>query len=159
MHRRRWFGAWLLAAGVIAGPPAPAGPAPTPIVLRGAVEAKGTMGPLRYKVEGTGPLLPDAPKFHLTTTVPITQVASAKPLLELESPRGRISVQVTHEVSIKDKVIVPFRIVGGTGAYARAAGSGRIKIELLERSGLNGTVRLTFLLPEPPRPPAPPAPR
>ena len=142
-----WVGSWLMVVTALTSHGA--GAEPAPIHLKGVVDARGTMGLIHYKVEGTGPLLPGSPQFHLTTSVPITQLASAKPVVTLESPRGQITIQVTQEVSIKDKTIVPFRITGGTRAYAHASGTGRIKLELVERSGLNGTVRLRFLLPEP----------
>ena len=141
-NRRTFLLATLAAPAVIAG-------AKVPITLKGVVEARGTMGPLHYKVEGAGPLLPDSPRFHLTSSVPVTNLASAKPEVILESPRGKITIKITEEISIKAKTVVPFTILGGTGAYARCSGTGRIKIELLERSGFNGTVRLTFLRPTP----------
>lgn len=118
-------------------------------VLKGIVIARGSMSTLWYKVEGNGHLIADAPKFDLTTSVPLSQLTSAKPLVVLASPKGVISLKVTQEISIKDKTVVPYTIVGGTGAYAKTAGSGRIRIELINRSGLSGTVKLTFVGPGP----------
>ncbi|WP_435020860.1 hypothetical protein TA3x_002061 [Tundrisphaera sp. TA3] len=125
------------------------GAEPHPVVLKGVVQARGSMGPFRYTVEGTGPLLPDSPGFKLSTSVPVTHLASAKPVVVLESPRGKITIKITQEISMKEKTVVPFIVIGGTDAYARASGAGRIKIELLERSGFSGTVKLTFLRPAP----------